>query len=93
MPTTLLAFSPTKCADDLSANLLLLADRTDLSRQDQQELMTQLIRKSIRQDFNYCAMIAEDWALHHDPASLKAERVGDCIAAAIRKAADERQNR
>jgi hypothetical protein len=83
-------FSPTQCAKGLTEDLLDLALRTQMSLPDRRELMVQLVRQLVRQNLEFCASLAEDWSTEHDPRSLMAEQVGDCIAEAIRRHADER---
>lgn len=96
MPT---AFSPTKCAETITDDLLVLAERTDLKLDDRRYLMAQRVRQLVRANFETCARIAEDWAAANRPECLDCEQDGDqiaadiraCIATAIRDFVDERK--
>jgi hypothetical protein len=79
--------SPTKCAEALVAELVAIPSC------DQQQLKL-LIRQLIRDQYEHCAQVAEDWVANHDRyEELDGMQVGDGIAECLRQFADEREAR
>ena len=82
--------SPTTCADAVAAELLTLTSSTgcDVKR------IKLLIRQLIRDQYEHCAQVAEDWVANNDRhEDFDGMQVGDGIAEALRQLADERESR
>jgi hypothetical protein len=76
--------SPTRCAEAVVAELVATPDYD-------RQLLKKLIRQLIRDQYEHCAQVAEDWVANNDrDESLDGIQVGDGIAEALRQIADER---
>jgi hypothetical protein len=78
------SLSPTRCAEAVIAELIGISGCDRL-------LLKQLIRQLVRDQYEHCAQIAEDWVANNDrDECLDGMQVGDGIAEALRQIADER---
>jgi hypothetical protein len=84
----LFSISPTQCATKVIDELLIAFGPDQLQQREQ---MIRLIRQLVRDQYEHCAQIAEHWVPEHDLYEQRdGMEVGDAIAEAIRKLADER---
>lgn len=85
--------SPTACAEQAAEEIIAkccAAKDVEVRKNDIKLLLRQLVRDV----FEHCARDAENWVVYNDPEEmLDGMDVGDCIAAALRDQADERQQK
>lgn len=79
--------SPSGCAVEVLDQILLELEESALDK----DTLKALIRRKVRLVIEQCAMIAEDYVTLHEAEHLSGEQVGDAIAEALRKMADERE--
>lgn len=81
--------SPTYCAEKVAAELIEIIGKSGCDH----KLVKLLVRQLIRDQYEHCAQVAEDWVANNDLyEELDGMQVGDGIAEALRQLSEERES-
>jgi hypothetical protein len=82
--------SPTACAEAVISEIASIQPLNNVQRGD----LVRLLRQLVRDNYETCAAIAENYVAEHDLyEDLDGLQVGDAIAEKLRLLADDRANR